>query len=75
MHLVTTIIKNTLTFVASNVKKLLTYLPSKTWIGIGLGDTEVQNVKCPELFLGPYLGFECNFCFFQMPYFGCQVTF
>ena len=23
---------------------------------------------------GSYLGFECNFRFLQMPYFGCQVT-
>ena len=23
---------------------------------------------------GPYLGFECNFCFLQMPYFGRQGT-
>ena len=45
MHLVTTIIKNTLTFAASNVKKHLTYLPSKTWIGIGLGETQRSRMS------------------------------
>ena len=24
--------------------------------------------------LGPYLGFACNFSFFQIPYFGYQIT-
>ena len=32
------------------------------WNRIGR-HAEVQNVKCPELFLGLYLGFECNLFF------------
>ena len=32
---------------------------------------EMQSL---ETWPGPYLGFECNFRFLQMPYFGRQVT-